>query len=247
MSRNKQYLFVPMEDVSLAHSLGARWDSEAEGWYVDSACDLSVFSRWLPRLLGGRPEVVSDTAYIASLRMTCWDCGGSSEVIYLHCLAGLVNGTPCRQFTMMAVIEMEPWLAAWLEAADLHFQKEQLAELSPSGSHLPATPVSVYVNCCEHCGEVHEAVHLEKEAEELLHTSRPALKGSRFRFVPIPGTVRVSGPVMTAKGDPPAGISVGRRAGVPPDGPGVGPAHRPVRWSVRNGRRRHSLRRRHRE
>ncbi len=44
---DRVYLSVPFAEKDQAKALGARWDSGARKWYVNSSMNLEQFSRWM--------------------------------------------------------------------------------------------------------------------------------------------------------------------------------------------------------
>lgn len=48
--KNKIYLLVPFEKKDSVKKLGARWDSENKGWYIDHPLISKKFNKWLPEM-----------------------------------------------------------------------------------------------------------------------------------------------------------------------------------------------------
>ena len=194
MSGERVYLFVPVEESTLAQLLGACWDAGVRCWYVDVelARRFRVFGRWMPYTEGDELNVISDVACIASLKVPCQLCGQETEVICIRCEGGMVEGRPLRRFTCTRIFALDDRLSALIQAC--------YSQLRPAEGQTPEHYVS-YVNHCLHCGAPHEERYLDAQwdaqldAQCELHFNggTDLQRGEKIELIPIAGTVRLRG------------------------------------------------------
>jgi hypothetical protein len=188
MSSERVYLHVPIAERPLAQLLGARWDREAQCWYVEQLQHLFFFSRWMPYVEGDELNVISEAASIAALDVPCTGCGRETEVICFHCCGGLVDGVPWRRFTCTAVEAVDTRVHTMLETG---FPQLRLVQIPLAVDGLPAF---VYMNHCVHCGAVIGQEYAQEHWEDPVNWTRRE-EGGGIRLIQILGTVRLGGGV----------------------------------------------------
>jgi hypothetical protein len=192
MSSERAYLYVPLAERPLVQLLGARWDCEAQCWYVDQGRQLPVFSRWIPYSAGEAYNVISEAAAIAAIDVPCSRCGRQTEAVCIYCRHGLVAGVPCRGFVCVAVRALDWWASALLGAC--HPQLRRAPRKAETAAVESDRPADLYVNHCTHCDAAQGQDPVNRCWDDPASWARLE-GGGTVRLTPIPGTVRLRGEV----------------------------------------------------
>jgi hypothetical protein len=118
----------------------------------------------------------------------CQLCGLKTEVICIHCEAGLVDGRPLRRFTCTRMAALDERLCALIEAC--YSQLRPGEELAPDDY-----PACIYVNHCLHCGAPQEDAYLDAQWERRFNTKpvEDPEDREKIELIPIAGTVQLRG------------------------------------------------------
>ncbi len=183
----RTYLYVPPEEKAEVQGLGARWDTDAKCWYIESDEAPGQFSRWLLDTSETDAEaadaadgytVISSEACVVAAIVPCQHCGADTEVICLHCLTGTVGGEPLEQFTVSDIQDMD------LLTAD---------QLSPWPQFHWAGSDGPFANHCTHCGKPQDDMLLHSEPEEPFFDVPVAIITEAVAMTPLLAGIRVSG------------------------------------------------------
>jgi hypothetical protein len=163
--------------------LGASWDADAQGWWIEADAAAEKFSRWLGAVTEPHEvraetyDVVSHEACVVTARVSCAQCGADIEVLCIHCFGGTVAEEPLQQFTVSDIREMDEALLRQV-ALWPYFRK---------------VPDGGFVNYCTRCGEPQEDMQLHSEPQQPFFDVPAAIAAGRGICTPLLGTIRLNG------------------------------------------------------
>lgn len=145
-------LAVPSADTSAAQRLGAHWDADKHTWYVPENRDASPFAKWLPPAQS--PNIRAVRYWIASARLTCWRCRGTSpihgfalppghETLEVDDESGAETWESSDEATFVCYLD-------YVLPAAIQSMRQRTADYRYS--YRRSSQTFYWANCCGHCG-----------------------------------------------------------------------------------------------
>ena len=178
------YLSVSPEEYPEVKASGARWDDASKSWYIDEGMEPARFSRWLGEDEGEAPfGIVSEEAFVASVRSACVRCGNDIEVVCIYCKSGVDTeiGDPLVDFTVSNVWAMDVILAGLMQRWPCY--RKGAGEDAGEGN---------FANHCPHCGAMQEDYLLHSEPGNVFFGLAMGTPGG-VEFTALEGRVGMSG------------------------------------------------------
>jgi hypothetical protein len=167
-SHGRAYLEVPFAEKEIVKSLGAKWDSANNAWYVRAGGDLTPFAQWRPIWPYDNDPVVK----VLGLPMKCWKCH-SPTLAVIACQNG--------DQLMFAHAVMLQVLASQLEPEEL-----AAAGAGPLRPRYASTSgQSSWSNGCVECGALLGGAPLWESFNAFISQGQENLPGITFAQVPV--------------------------------------------------------------
>jgi hypothetical protein len=197
---------VPFAEKDDAKALGARWDSEAQSWFVPAGRDLALFNRWIPRPV--RIDGPTIPARLVGPMERCYRCTSRGVALAGILVSPAYSLDPCGFIGFDFVARVLAELVNDTPLAELY----DIGRIRLRSSQ--ARPEGYVANACRYCDTLWGSFPLQESLTEYL-----AEGGSYSRLVIAELAFPVSGlPDLRATSDwserqhkaqqpsPPAGI-----------------------------------------